>query len=257
MNFDKFPSNPTMNRQNSLPSPVIASPSFRRRRTVWFVVLGFVALVLLASRSETTVSGASSLWGSYVMDWSPLVAGIGGDSSSSSRSGKGPRPVSEIHGLQHLLINSEVSLSHLVLEAPEDEDWKLDPKDEIDLRVYASFDHDEDWPKHVKVLEERYPLVVFSKSYCPFSKKAKLLLESYDLSPPPKVVEVDLRGDTEIIKVILGRLTNHTTFPNIILKGVSLGGHSDILALHEQGRLKDVLERKGVRVKGPLTSTLD
>jgi hypothetical protein len=161
MNFDKFQSNTSlMSRQNSgLPSPVISSPSFRRRRTVWFAVLTLVALVFLASRSETTVSGASSLWGSYVMDWSALSGGVGIGRSSSA----GGRTVSELHGLQHFMINSEVSLSHLVLEAPEGEDWKLDPKDEIDLRVYASFDHDEDWTKHVKALEERHPLIVFSK----------------------------------------------------------------------------------------------
>jgi hypothetical protein len=61
------------------------------------------------------------------------------------------------------VINSQESLSNAIFEAPDGEDWKLDPKHEIDMRIYSSFDHDQDWEKHVKTLEEKSPLVVFSK----------------------------------------------------------------------------------------------
>jgi hypothetical protein len=44
---------------------------------------------------------------------------------------------------------------------PEHE--RLDPAKEIDLKVYSSFDGDDDWTKHVKELQNSSPLVVFSK----------------------------------------------------------------------------------------------
>ncbi|KAH0827999.1 pre-mRNA splicing factor component-domain-containing protein [Lanmaoa asiatica] len=98
------------------------------------------------------------------------------------------------------------------------------------------------WEERLKVLREEYPLVVFSKSYCPYSKRAKRLLEAYDLSPPPKIIEVDLRADSSHIKTVLTRLTHHSTFPNVILHGESLGGSDDLMRLHEEDRLRQVLE---------------
>jgi len=99
------------------------------------------------------------------------------------------------------------------------------------------------------VMREEYPLVVFSKSYCPYSKRAKKLLETYDLSPAPKVIEVDLRADSAHIKTLLIRLTHRSTFPNVILHGRSIGGSDELIRLHEEGRLRNMLEKAGVRVR--------
>ncbi|KAF8417995.1 glutaredoxin [Boletus edulis BED1] len=106
------------------------------------------------------------------------------------------------------------------------------------------------WEERLKVLREDYPLVVFSKSYCPYSKRAKKLLETYDLLPAPKVIEVDLRADSAHIKTLLIRLTDRSTFPNVILHGRSIGGSDELIRLHEEGRLRQVLEKAGVKVRG-------
>ena len=45
----------------------------------------------------------------------------------------------------------------------------------------------------IERLVRREPLVVFSKTTCPYSMRAKALLSSLSLQPPPYVVEVDLR----------------------------------------------------------------
>jgi len=105
------------------------------------------------------------------------------------------------------------------------------------------------WDERLKVLQEEYPLVVFSKSYCPYSKRAKRLLETYDLSPPPKIIEVDLRADSSHIKTLLTRLTRRSTFPNVILHGRSLGGSDDLMRLHEEDRLRPVMKAAGVEVR--------
>jgi len=104
------------------------------------------------------------------------------------------------------------------------------------------------WDERLRVLREEHPLVVFSKSYCPYSKRAKKLLATYDLTPPPKIIEVDLRADMSHIKTILTRLTHHSTFPNVILNGRLLGGSDDLIRLHEEGVLRRVLQESGVSV---------
>lgn len=47
--------------------------------------------------------------------------------------------------------------------APDPDHGRLDPAKDIDLKVYSSFDGDDDWVKHVRELENASPLVVFSK----------------------------------------------------------------------------------------------
>lgn len=46
---------------------------------------------------------------------------------------------------------------------PDEEHQRLDPAKEIDLKVYSSFDGDDDWVKHVRELRVNSPLVIFSK----------------------------------------------------------------------------------------------
>ncbi|KZT61939.1 thioredoxin-like protein [Calocera cornea HHB12733] len=111
------------------------------------------------------------------------------------------------------------------------------------LRDDARSAGDMDWDEGDREL----PLVVFSKTYCPFSKRAKALLAEMHLSPQPFVVEADLRTDTSLLKSLLTRLTHHSTFPNIFVGGVSLGGSDDLHLLHESGRLKDMLRAVGVK----------
>ncbi|KZO93149.1 thioredoxin-like protein [Calocera viscosa TUFC12733] len=111
------------------------------------------------------------------------------------------------------------------------------------LRDDARSAGDHDWDEGTREL----PLVVFSKTYCPFSKRAKALLSELHLSPAPFIVEADLRSDTNLIKSLLTKLTHHSTFPNVFVGGVSLGGSDDIAALHESGRLKDILRAVGVK----------
>ncbi|KIY44552.1 glutaredoxin, partial [Fistulina hepatica ATCC 64428] len=106
-----------------------------------------------------------------------------------------------------------------------------------------------DWPTEVHELNTEYPVVVFSKTYCPYSKRTKALLSTmYELTPPPKIIEVDLRSDGAQLKQLLGRLTNHSTFPNILVQGKSVGGSDDLHALHYRGELTAILQAAGVTV---------
>ncbi|CEP18044.1 hypothetical protein [Parasitella parasitica] len=84
-------------------------------------------------------------------------------------------------------------------------------------------------------------LIVFSKTYCPFSKKAKRILSLYNLKEPLEVVEVDLRDDDYQVKMALNAISGRATFPNIFLNGQTIGGADDLEELHETGQLASLL----------------
>jgi len=52
------------------------------------------------------------------------------------------------------------------------------------------------------------------------------------------------------LKSYLGRLTGHSTFPNVIMNSVSYGGASDMNQMHDSGELKGVLKQAGLVVRG-------
>lgn len=86
-------------------------------------------------------------------------------------------------------------------------------------------------------------MVVFSKSYCPFSKKLKnLLAESYKFSPSYHVVELDQHGHTDELQDYIEKVTGRRTVPNVIINGVSKGGCDDMVTLHKEDKLLESLK---------------
>jgi len=115
--------------------------------------------------------------------------------------------------------------------------------------------------------------VIFSKSYCPHSRRAKqLLLEIYKIDPKPVVVELDMLGEHiptsshheaisdadheehskktlgKALQELLAEKTGRRTVPNIVVGGMhSIGGNDNIWALHESGTLAEEIKRFGGR----------
>ncbi|CAG8517688.1 9669_t:CDS:2 [Ambispora gerdemannii] len=90
------------------------------------------------------------------------------------------------------------------------------------------------------------PVVIFSKTYCPYSRRAKHILAQYGVEPHPYIVEVDARDDSEEVKLALFKFTYQATFPNIFVDGWSIGGSEEVAILHANGKLKDLLIDAGV-----------
>jgi glutaredoxin len=89
-------------------------------------------------------------------------------------------------------------------------------------------------------------VIIFSKSYCPFSKKAKhILLEKYKIVPEPYVVELDEHPLGQQLQATLAESTGRRTVPNILLMGKSIGGGDDIEELHESNKLADTIKSMG------------
>ncbi|KAI0823374.1 glutaredoxin [Trametes gibbosa] len=239
--------------------PWAGSP-YRRRRT-----LIPLALIALTGLLYIYTFGAPSF-----LSLSPSLKDIGfGFAPGSSRAGRVAQARPQFAGEGALADVRELdALLHFLAAHPErrlDEDTgtirveglgsvAVDGTRPVDLRVYAP-DGDYEWEAHVRRVSEQLPLVVFSKTYCPYSIRAKAVLAEYNLSPPPKIVEVNMRSDGPQIQAILLRLTGRSTVPNILLKGVPLGGSDDLQRLHEEHRLTKLLEDASIEVKSEPRTT--
>jgi glutaredoxin len=89
-------------------------------------------------------------------------------------------------------------------------------------------------------------VIIFSKSYCPYSKKAKtILLHQYKINPPPYVVELDQHPLGPALQAALAKSTGRQTVPNVLINGRSIGGGDDIESLHQRGKLANTIKSMG------------
>nr|XP_027075525.1 glutaredoxin-C3 [Coffea arabica] len=82
-------------------------------------------------------------------------------------------------------------------------------------------------------------IIIFSKSYCPYSLRAKHIFS--ELHEQPFVVELDLRDDGYQIQNILLDLVGHRTVPQIFVNGKHVGGCDDLQAAVRDGQLHSLL----------------
>lgn len=81
-------------------------------------------------------------------------------------------------------------------------------------------------------------VIIFSKSYCPHSARAKrILLDEYEIEPAPYVVELDQHEIGADLQSLLAERTGRRTVPNVLINGVSIGGGDDVAALADAGTL--------------------
>jgi glutaredoxin len=93
-------------------------------------------------------------------------------------------------------------------------------------------------------------VIVFSKSYCPHSARAKrILLEKYIIDPKPFVVELDQHPLGLNLQSRLEEITGRRTVPNVLVNGKSIGGGDDVAALDDSDELvKKIKELGGKRM---------
>lgn len=134
-------------------------------------------------------------------------------------------------------------------------------------KVESAVDEGEQMAREeMQTILKRSPMIIFSKSYCPYSKRAKkLLLETYSITPAPFVVELDLmtdkvplpkktnEDDDDPIQLTLGKkvqdllasLTGRRTVPNIMINAQSLGGSDEITRMDHDGTLIEMIKKMG------------
>ncbi|KAG6500542.1 glutaredoxin-like [Zingiber officinale] len=88
------------------------------------------------------------------------------------------------------------------------------------------------------------PVVVFSKTHCPFCVKVKQLLDQ--LGAKYKAVELDVESDGPEIQAALAAWTGQRTVPNVFIGGKHIGGCDTCVAKHKEGKLVPLLVEAGV-----------
>ncbi|XP_073293462.1 glutaredoxin-C3-like isoform X1 [Primulina huaijiensis] len=82
-------------------------------------------------------------------------------------------------------------------------------------------------------------IAIFSKSYCPYSLRAKRIFS--ELAEHPFVVELDLRDDGYVIQDVLLDLVGRRTVPQVFVNGKHIGGSDDLQAAVRSGKLQNLL----------------
>ncbi|PIN06820.1 Glutaredoxin [Handroanthus impetiginosus] len=82
-------------------------------------------------------------------------------------------------------------------------------------------------------------IAIFSKSYCPYSLRAKRIFS--ELEEQPFVVELDLREDGYKIQDVLLELVGRRTVPQVFVNGKHIGGSDDLQAAVRSGQLQNLL----------------
>uniref|UniRef100_A0AC34Q6U1 Glutaredoxin domain-containing protein n=1 Tax=Panagrolaimus sp. JU765 TaxID=591449 RepID=A0AC34Q6U1_9BILA len=95
-------------------------------------------------------------------------------------------------------------------------------------------------------LIDHHSLMVFSKTYCPYSKLAKrILYEKYKIYPK-HILELDEENNMTEIQDYLSTISGIRTVPQIYVNGEFVGGATDIQELDRQGKLKKILRKAKV-----------
>ncbi|XP_012274163.1 glutaredoxin-C4-like isoform X2 [Orussus abietinus] len=79
-------------------------------------------------------------------------------------------------------------------------------------------------------------VVIFSKTHCPYCKMAKEIFGK--INKKFTAIELDERDDGDEIQNILGEMTGARTVPRVFVKGICLGGGSDVKSLYNSGELE-------------------
>ncbi|XAR51887.1 Thioredoxin-disulfide reductase [Bertholletia excelsa] len=96
------------------------------------------------------------------------------------------------------------------------------------------------------------PVVVFSKTTCPFCVRVKKLLT--ELGAAYKAIELDSESDGREIQAALAEWTGQRTVPNVFIGGNHIGGCDTTTAMHKEGKLIPLLTEAGAVSKSSITA---
>ncbi|KAH8081834.1 hypothetical protein HD553DRAFT_343905 [Filobasidium floriforme] len=97
-------------------------------------------------------------------------------------------------------------------------------------------------------MDDHTKLVVFSKSYCPYSRHLRRILDDYNITPSPYYIQVDRREDGPIIQALLQEFTSRSTIPTVLLNSHSIGGSDELQLAAAEGSMARIFTREGLRV---------
>lgn len=96
----------------------------------------------------------------------------------------------------------------------------------------------------IREKNEKYPVMVYSKSYCPYCGQVKGLFKKLQLDF--QAVDLDEIHEGEEVQDNLMQITGSRTVPQVFINGQYIGGCDEIMKLNSSGKLKDILGAAGI-----------
>ena len=128
----------------------------------------------------------------------------------------------------------DAAINHQISQLGTEDEAKPETKPE------AAETGEFDPAKELVTIRALSPVVIFSKTTCPFSKRLKALLhDNYQITPQPAIVELDRHTHGAELQKYLAEVSGRRTVPNVLVgkASKSRGGSDDMMALHESGEL--------------------
>ncbi|KAK5869521.1 hypothetical protein PBY51_024230 [Eleginops maclovinus] len=95
--------------------------------------------------------------------------------------------------------------------------------------------------QYVQEMVSQNCVVIFSKTTCPYCKMAKNVFN--EIGATYKVIELDEHNDGRRLQEALAQVTGARTVPRVFINGNCIGGGSDTKQLHQQGKLRPLIEQ--------------
>lgn len=91
------------------------------------------------------------------------------------------------------------------------------------------------------------PVVIFSKTFCPYCKDVLAMFDKLGLTQAPHIVELDLLQPQRMdaVQDHLKDLTGARSVPRVFVDGKFIGGADDTIAAYASGKLAEVLVEAG------------
>ncbi|KAH9948193.1 glutaredoxin [Amylocystis lapponica] len=84
-------------------------------------------------------------------------------------------------------------------------------------------------------------ITIFSKTWCPYCKRAKGILTSSFPDASTKILELDELDEGSAIQQYLKEKTGQNSVPNIFINQQHVGGCDSVVALESQGKLASLV----------------
>lgn len=159
-----------------------------------------------------------------------------------SNTASDPEVDRQIEDIQQKLKEQELSATGAEdKETKEISNDKSDTDLQSDSSLSTGMDSDAFNPEvEYKSILSMSPVVIFSKSYCPYSTRLKsLFAESYGFEPIYTVVELDKHSHGSELQNYITEQTGRRTVPNVVVDGASRGGCDDFISMHQNDILAE------------------
>ncbi|CAG9319285.1 unnamed protein product [Blepharisma stoltei] len=110
-----------------------------------------------------------------------------------------------------------------------------------------NFTHSFEQKQMALSLIESNPVIMFSRTTCPYCMQTKSVFKKMEIQP--KIIEVDTEKEGDSIKSALKEITNQPTVPNIFIGGIHVGGYDELSEGLTSGSIQKKLKESKVPFK--------